>query len=343
MEQNGRKIVDLAQRIGAVPDALRTDLVRIEELRSADSPRLSGLNMEHSRMLAEIDATLPPILVSRRTMRVIDGMHRLHAAMLRGEEYIEVEFFDGSEREEFVAAVRANTAHGLPLSLAERQAAAARIICSHPEWSDRAVGKATGLAPGTVASVRHRAGAATVSARVGRDGRTRPVSSASGRVLASEIIAARPEASLREIAREAGISLATARDVRARVRRGDDPVPPRERRNNHLIDATRRPQPVPAREPSREPTNMHPQSAPESSRAAILQGLMNDPSLRFTESGRNILRWLNLRAGGTEGWEEVAADVPPHSIYVLADLGRQCAAEWSGLADQLEQRVRRMA
>ncbi|MFC7729983.1 hypothetical protein [Actinomadura keratinilytica] len=69
---------------------------------------------------------LPPILVHRRTMRVVDGMHRLRAARLQGRCEIGVRFVDGPDADVFVAAVRANIGHGLPLSLADREAAAAR-------------------------------------------------------------------------------------------------------------------------------------------------------------------------------------------------------------------------
>ena len=41
-------------------------------------------------------------------MRVIDGMHRLRAAILNGRSSIEVEFFDGSDEEAFIRAVEQN-------------------------------------------------------------------------------------------------------------------------------------------------------------------------------------------------------------------------------------------
>jgi hypothetical protein len=331
-----------------VPNDAQTSVVRIAELKPADSPRLSGEDVEYSQLLAEVDGKLPPILVHRASMRVIDGMHRLSAALLRGETIIEVQFFDGPEREAFVAAVRANMAHGLPLSLADRQAAAARIMSSHPEWSDRAIAAATGLAARTVSGVRRRAGMAAVevTARIGQDGRTRPLSSAAGRQLASELISRRPEASLREIAREAGISPATARDVRARVRRGEHPIPPRERRHAKLggVPAGDREQPAPRRHAGAEPVLSVDAKQPVLvDRASVLQGLRNDPSLRFTESGRALLRWLLLRANGPDGWEDVVTTLPPHCAYVVADLARHCAEEWSAFAGELEQRVRRMA
>jgi hypothetical protein len=68
----------------------RPESVPILRLAPADSPRLLGEDAEHVRMLADAGTDLPPILVHRRTPRVIDGMHRLRAAHLRGDTHIAV-------------------------------------------------------------------------------------------------------------------------------------------------------------------------------------------------------------------------------------------------------------
>jgi ParB-like chromosome segregation protein Spo0J len=62
----------------------RIERVSIESLAESGSPRLAGQNEEHARLLAESGLELPPIVVHRPTRRVIDGMHRLAAARLRG-------------------------------------------------------------------------------------------------------------------------------------------------------------------------------------------------------------------------------------------------------------------
>ena len=113
-------------------------------LLPADSPRIGGQDLEHVRTLAEQSGPLPPILVHRSTMRVIDGMHRLRASMLREEGDIAVRFFDGTPEEAFVLAVQANARHGLPLSQVDRAAAASRILVSHPDWSDSAIAAIAG-------------------------------------------------------------------------------------------------------------------------------------------------------------------------------------------------------
>ena len=213
----------------------------IEDVLPADSPRLQGEDIEHIRSLVEITDELPPILVHRTTMRVIDGMHRLKAAILRGDRTIDAVFFDGDDAEAFVTAVKANVQHGLPLSLSDRKAAAARIVRSSPHWSDRAIAEVSGLSAKTVGAIRCDSVAALpeVHHRIGRDGRARPLSTVDGRRLASELITLNPESSSREIARQAGISPSTVRDVRDRLRRGQDPVPTRRRAGNQTERPTR--------------------------------------------------------------------------------------------------------
>ncbi len=311
----------------------RTHLVPLASLRPADSPRLVGEDSERIRVLAESDRALPPILVHRPSMRVIDGMHRLGAARLRGEDSIEVIFFEGSDEDAFVMAVKANVAHGLPLSYADREAAVSRIIASHPNWSDRAIASTTGLSARTVASIRARvSGLPQASARIGRDGRVRPLDSSGGRHIASQLIAAFPDASLREIARAAGISPATVRDVRERVQRGEDPVPRRAARTHR---ATR----VAVRRNGGEPGREDAERLSIEDRDALLRNLERDPSLRFAESGRKILRWLRQRVIAEQEWQDLAAAVPPHTVYILSGLAHRCANEWLEFAKELEEQV----
>jgi hypothetical protein len=293
--------------------------VPISSLRPGDSPRLAGENRQYSRILAELDAAaLPPIVVHRATMRVVDGLHRLRAATLRGEDEIQARFCDGDDDEVFVLAVQANVSHGLPLSLADRTAAAARIIRSHPQRSDRMIAAATGLAGTTVGTIRRCSTDqfAQLNTRVGRDGRVRPVNSAAGRRLANELLNDYPEASLRDIAKAAGIAPATVLDVRERVRSGQDPVPPKQRRTGVSSSAG-------------QATDIDP--------AAMLRRLRRDPSLRFNESGRTLLRWLDSDLTGA-GWEGVIDNVPAHCASIIAELARSKAQEWSEFAKQVDRR-----
>lgn len=298
----------------------------VRSLLSGDSPRLAGEDIAHTHMLAKLDERLPPIVVHRQTMRVIDGTHRVGAALLRGDEMIEARLFDGTEQEAFVLAVRTNIAHGLPLSLADRTRAAERIIASCPEWSNRAIASVTGLGARTVGNVRRRlqvgSGAEQAPVRRGLDGRVRPLDSAEGRLRAMVIMEERPEASLREIAREAGVSPTTVRDVRRRIQRGEEPVPQVRRRRGAEQDAGAGEGGAPG-----EPALL-----------AMLQALRNDPSLRFSESGRTLLRWILSRVVRANERLDVAAKVPPHCTYIIANVARACADEWLQLANELERR-----
>ncbi len=180
----------------------RIETVAIASLILTDTPRTSGTDPEHVLRLAEVKEGLPPILVQRSTLRVIDGMHRVKAAMLRGDDTIPVQYFEGSDAESFVQSVQANVAHGLPLSADEREAATERIVRIYPDWSDRAIAAVAGLSPPTVAGIRRRSTekSSQLNRRVGRDGRRRPVDGAPGRKKAVDIMRERPEAPLRAVA-----------------------------------------------------------------------------------------------------------------------------------------------
>ncbi|MGH3782982.1 MAG: ParB N-terminal domain-containing protein [Pseudonocardiaceae bacterium] len=147
-------------------------MLQISTLLLDDSPRQDGEDNEHVRVLAESEESLPPIVVHGQTMRVIDGIHRIRAAVMRGEEEITAKIYHGTDDDAFVLAVRMNIAHGLPLSRADRTAAAVRIIGSHPQWSNRMVATVTGLSAGTISTVRRRSTAqnAQSTTRVGKDG-----------------------------------------------------------------------------------------------------------------------------------------------------------------------------
>ncbi|MFB9451992.1 ParB N-terminal domain-containing protein [Dactylosporangium vinaceum] len=304
-------------------------------LLPADSPRLSGEDEEHARMLAELEVPLPPIIVHRSTMRVIDGMHRLRAAALRGDETIEVRFFDGTDSAAFLLAVQSNIEHGRPLSPADRHAAAERIVATHSSWSDRAIAAAAGLGTRTVAEIRRQLADATRGpgaprARQGRDGRWRPINPADGRHKAENILRAEPSTSMREVARRAGISPATALDVRNRLRAGADPVQP-GRPGDRPAAQAEPPLPQPA------------ERALDDEFEAMLRGLANDPSLRFSESGRDIVRWMLTRLVRPSEWQDLADIVPSHCRYILVTIASQCADEWRHFADTLEQRVQASA
>ncbi|MFF0885037.1 ParB and winged helix-turn-helix domain-containing protein [Streptomyces sp. NPDC003456] len=314
------------------PAARPRATVPVDAPLDSDSPRIDGEDGEHVRMLAAVRSPLPPILVHRETMRVIDGMHRLKAARLRGDDTIDVEFFDGGEVEAFALGVWLNIAHGLPLSQADRTAAAQRMLRARPHWSDRRIAAGVGLSAGTVAAVRRRSTGQNgqSNTRVGRDGRIRPLEATEGRLRASRVIAANPGASLREIAEQAGIAPATAKDVRDRIRRGQDPLPSRGRSAQSEPAA-----PGAAARPARGRT---PARLSADAVGLLLPRLRKDPSLR-TEAGRTLLHMLSVHSIGDEAtWLRLARSVPGHRADVLAQAARRCADHWLRFADALETR-----
>jgi ParB-like chromosome segregation protein Spo0J len=308
--------------------------VPVSSLQPGESPRLEGEDKAHIARLAESETPLPPILADRRSMRVIDGIHRLMAASQQGQETIDVEFFDGSAADAFLRAVEANVTHGLPLSQADRWAATARIIASHPQMSDRAIAESAGLAARTVAAIRRRCAHAVpqLNARVGRDGRVRPLSSVEGRRRAAALMAEHPRASLREVARDAGVSPATALDVRRRLERGEEPVPTRSRAGG-------------GGEVSAEPGQAARLGARRAVRvvqpapAFVLAKLLRDPALRDNERGRRLLRLLQHNSGGAHEWSGVIAAVPPHCAPLVAALAGQYAQMWQDFAQELDERA----
>jgi ParB-like chromosome segregation protein Spo0J len=276
-----------------------------------------------------MDAEFPPILVHRSTGRIIDGMHRVRAARLRGEDTIAARFFDGGDDLAFVLAVEANVRHGLPLSLADRRAAASRVIATQRSWSDRAVATVIGLSPHTVAKIRGQEPAP--AARLGRDGRLRPVDSAAGRRIATEVIRRNPQASLREVARVAGVSPATVLNIRQRLARGEEPVGPPAPTGGGRGQA--------ARATGRRSGPADGQPSQLRDRDAALRELAKDPSLRYTEKGRELVRWLNIRTPGPESLEVLAEMIPPHCTYLVSELANACAQWWIEFAGQVAARA----
>ncbi|MFI1681959.1 hypothetical protein [Streptomyces sp. NPDC020607] len=371
------------------PHSLPVERIPVDLLWSADSPRLVGENADHIRVLAEAGSDLPPILVHRPTMRVIDGMHRLRATVLRGEREIAVRFLDGYEPDVFIVAVQANTTHGLPLTRADRNAAATRIIHSHPQWSDRMIASFAGLSPKTVGSIRRRLGDDLPAApvRIGRDGRTRPVDSSSARAATGEFIRTHPDATLRQIAGAAGVSRSTARDVRRKLEEGDQGpgVVARPRlvpspQHQDAPDLTAIPalgavgeggegggmgtvgsvgampvgdaagsavgavaltariasdsavtSPISAR--------LTPADADLSAAADLIPILKRDPSIRFTDSGRLLLRLLDAATLPPDEWNRLIESVPAHCVDMVANVARACGEVWLNVAQEVDSRA----
>lgn len=365
------------------------DLKNLEQLPACDilvnalsagvPLRRSGTDAAHIQLLVDAagSAELPPVLVQIDGYRIIDGLHRLEAAKLRGDSSIKARFVDCSNSEALVIAMKANVSHGLPLSKTDRVSGAQRVLSSHPDWSDRAVARITGLSAKTIASLREKSSEGTPldGKRIGRDGRRRPVGPGEGRLRAAEYIAEHPNAPLRQVARETDVSLGTVHDVSARLRRGESP----ERSGRRTPDAAAQPlrsvhpaHPVhPVRsvqlsgEPSRPvsavpggadsggaahvPLRVAPSidSAPQRrdrtdeipAWTTVAAKMAADPTIRYTAGGREFLRWMQLHAAEPDdGWRELIDVVPAHWLGVIAPIAERIGKEWSLLAEGLKTR-----
>ncbi|MFF4020831.1 transcriptional regulator [Streptomyces sp. NPDC001843] len=321
-----------SERLLALKDALRdapVERVRLADLTASFTPRSGGVDSEWALTLAQVESGLPPIFVHRPSLSVIDGLHRVRAARLKGRTHIQARFFDGSRQDAALLAVMMNVTQGRPLPVADRIAAAERIVAERPQWSDRAVAVVAGLSAKKVSELRARlTGLPRCERRVGLDGRTRPLSTVRARELAGELLRADPKASLRTIARQAGISPATVADVRDRLLRGDDPVPPRQRGLATAGRGTREAREQEGRERAEET-----RSADEL--FAMLESLRRDPSLRLNEVGRSMLRLLDACALIAGDRRRIISNLPPHCADQLAGLMSGYSALWQLLADEL--------
>ncbi|MDB1089740.1 helix-turn-helix domain-containing protein [Streptomyces sp. ACA25] len=318
--------------------------VPVESLSPADSPRLEGLNHDHVQALAESGAELEPILVDRAAGRVVDGMHRLQATILRGDRDIALRYVEGPSADMFICAVKANISHGLPLTLRDRKAAVLRILNSHPHWSDRAIAAVTGVSPKTVGTLRGFSSEESPQskqsvARVGMDGRARPVNMRERREKALALIAERPEAPLREVAERAGVSISTVHRLRRKVKSCPSTLKTAKQLaapRASLMAAARPPgfplasvpNPCPPAEAEHESAH---------SRMRAMEMLANDPSIRFTDSGRTLLRWLNGQARWLAASERLLPTVPPHCVRALSEVVSDYAKALEQLAGELQQ------
>jgi ParB-like chromosome segregation protein Spo0J len=286
--------------------------------------RFDGEDLEHAKSLACRLDDCPPILVERSTATVIDGVHRVLAARLLGRATIPVCYFTGTHEEAFVEAVKANVAHGKPLSLAEREVAAKKLLEMHDDWSNRLLAHVCGLSDKTVGRLRKTTAEIPQSTtRIGRDGRQRPTDT---RLLRNEIASAlrsRPNARSNEVARSLSTSPSTVRDVRKRLERGNDPVGP-----ERVVRATR-----PAAYPSSEERR---------ARSTAPVDWTNDRAILSLPGGGGFAEWLAQTNIEARHWESQLSEIPLGRIPQLIADAKSRAAEWTNFADSLEERFKQL-
>ncbi|MFI5776950.1 ParB/RepB/Spo0J family partition protein [Nocardia sp. NPDC051570] len=280
------------------------------------SPRVSGENTAHTRLLAELGEVLPPILVHKPSMHVIDGVHRLKAVISRGEETVRVQYFDGTNEDAFLLSVQLNTGHGLPLSLGDRRAAARRILMFHPEWSDRRIGQIAGLDHKTVGAIRRNSDGELpqLTSREGRDGRVRRSKpQVPGRNAETD---GQPKVNLPAV-------IPRLTSINGDATESADTA----------IDRPR---------PGGEAGLLHGgcDRRVGFDREFSLKRLRADPSLRFNDSGRALIRWLEASPRTAEESIAIADRAPSHCLDLLMSIANQNLENWSRISDRLSQRKR---
>jgi hypothetical protein len=304
--------------------------------------RQDGTSAAHVRLLADAAGSvrLPSILVQKRGLRIIDGMHRVEVAKLRSEWVINARIVDCTDEQALVLAVRSNTLHGLPLTRSDRISSAKRILTAHPDWSDRAVAGITGLSAKAIASIRNSSAGDMqfTGKRLGRDGKRRPVMPGEGRLRAAEYIRTHPEASLREVSRETDVSLGTVHDVRDKLRREE-------------ADDSPRAEPCPAVPPAHQVRPLlHPAGTsihriPRSCKPAgfawseVSVKLTRDPAIRYTEGGRAFLRWMAVHSMQADEWQEFIDAIPQRWLEDVHKIATSMSEEWQQFAERLGQNM----
>jgi hypothetical protein len=306
--------------------------------------RHEGADAAHVRLLADAAGSvrLPSILVQKIGSRIIDGIHRVEVAKLRGERNITARIVDCTDEDALVLAVKSNTLHGLPLSRADRISSTKRIRADHPDWSDRAVAGITGSSAKTISSLRN---SSTVEAqfdgkRLGRDGKRRPVVPAEGRRRAAEYIHAHPGASLREVARATDVSLGTVHDVRERTRREAGEAAGRPERAVEQVACRPMPPPPPVRpSPVRVIQGGGAGKTEQLTWSAISAKLAADPALRYTEGGRAFLGWMAGHSMQADEWREFIDAIPQHWLKAASRIAASMSEEWQQFAERLESKL----
>jgi ParB-like chromosome segregation protein Spo0J len=298
--------------------------VDIATLKKGILLRLGGEDLEHAQSLAYRLDDCPPILIESSTAMVIDGAHRVLAARLLDRKTITARYFTGTHEEAFVEAVKANVAHGKPLTLAEREAAAKTVLGIHGDWSNRLVAQVCGLSDKTVGRLRKTTAEIPQStARIGRDGRQRPTDTRQLRTEIATALRAKPDARPDDLARSLSTSPTTVRDVRKRLDRGDDPLP-----SGRTVRPTR---PVSYRESEERRT-----------RSTAGVDWTNDQAILSLPGGGGFAEWLAQTKIESRHWEAHLSEIPLGRIPLLIADAKSRAAQWTNFADSLEERFKQL-
>jgi ParB-like chromosome segregation protein Spo0J len=231
-------VTRVAGREGETESRIEIPLDEIYALPRIAAFRVSGTSGDHIEQLVASMGPIgflgaspedpPPITVFERTKRgwpLGDGAHRLAAAYKLGWTKIQATVVYGlSEDEQLLFAIRANATHGLRYGPDDARVVARAVISIHPEWSDRRIAQESGTTHPTVGKVRAEMEASggvppgkafqvTRDGRVGRDEKPHPTRGAAT-AKAQRVLEKDPTASVREVAKKAGVSPATAQQAK---------------------------------------------------------------------------------------------------------------------------------
>jgi hypothetical protein len=169
-----------------------------------------------------------------------------------------------------------------------------------------------------------------------------PLSLADRRTAATRIMRSHAEWSDRKIARLVGLSPKTVGAVR---RSSTEEIPHlqfrvgRDGKARHLPDRKRDGDPRDAVSTGRAPrVSAGRETGPGLQRrdhVTTLRLLSRDPALRMSETGRFLLRLLDMHFAGLRAREQLVTNIPSHCADSVADLARQCAESWLDFADRV--------
>jgi ParB-like chromosome segregation protein Spo0J len=299
---------------------VRTVVIETWRLSPGPSVRTRQLRQDHVRLLVASGGSWPPLLVHKQDLVVIDGIHRLAAAAVLGLRTLEVRLFEGSQEEALIAAIRGNVTHGLLLTLAERKAAATRLLAIRPEWSDRRIARICGVSGSTIQQLRGRYrtsetdGAVLATRRIGVDGKARPTDRIKLRHQIRTAIEANPDASLRVIAARTGASPTTVRTVRQAL--NSSPPPP-------VDDVIAAPDPLATMRHSRGSEKVWTSDSACSSAGAAFAFAL----------------WFDQTRVDPSVFQRYADTIPLSRVYEVVDEASRRAQMWSQFANLVEKRV----
>jgi hypothetical protein len=265
--------------------------------------RHAGLHEAHVRYLASVYEELPPVVVQRSSLCIVDGAHRLAAAELLGLDEVKVAYFSGADQEAYIEGLRLNVRQGLPFTLRDRTKAAANLVSLCSTWSDRRIAITCGVAPGTVGRIRATVQNEQLPRREGIDGRLRPADPKEARRHISQVLAVMPNAKTHELVAITGSAPATVRSAR----RG--PIPIR-------LTSGQCPDRGTDLEAGPSPTE--------------------DAAFSCDARAQAFAAWFQAHLIEDSHWAGLIQAIPIGRVYTLADEARHQARCWERLAKQLE-------